>query len=82
MGYGYYMRTKSTIEIIRTELRKSRITRAQISRMTGIEPSVLCRIVSGEYEEITVQTADKLFAVFGYEVRKRKPREPKQPQEK
>ena len=66
------MKTQSTIEIIRSELGKNRISRAQISRMTGIQESVLSRILTGEYEHVTVQTADKLFAVFGYEIVRRK----------
>ena len=62
---------KTVLSIIVSELKKARVTRAEISRQTGITESNLCRILKGETKHITAQTVDALLNFFGYEIRKR-----------
>lgn len=63
---------KSTIEIIRECIKKQGLSRYEISKQTGVDQTVLYRIVRGG--DCMSNTADKLLKFFGYEIRKRKPR--------
>jgi predicted transcriptional regulator len=55
------------IEEIRKQIKKSPISRYQISKDTGIDEAALCRIMQGR--SCKVETADKLFKYFGLKVR-------------
>ncbi|MBN2457322.1 MAG: helix-turn-helix transcriptional regulator [Sedimentisphaerales bacterium] len=61
---------KSTIKIIRECIEKQGLSRYQISKRTGIDQTVLYRIVRGG--DCMISTADKLLKLFGYEVCKKK----------
>lgn len=63
---------KSTIEIIRECIEKKGLSRYEINKRTGIDQTVLYRIVRGG--DCMSDTADKLLKLFGYEVRKKKSR--------
>jgi plasmid maintenance system antidote protein VapI len=55
------------IEIIRKELRKSKISRHQIAKDTGVDEAALSRIYHEEMSCVA-DTADKLLKYFGYKV--------------
>ena len=57
------------IEKLRKEIKNSGKSRYQISKETGIEQAVLCRIMQGG--SCKVETADILLDYFGYEVKKK-----------
>ena len=61
---------KPTIEIIRDCIKKRGLSRYEISQKTGVSQTILYRIIRGG--DCMSDTADKLLALFGYEVRKRK----------
>ncbi|MHC4533536.1 MAG: helix-turn-helix domain-containing protein [Planctomycetota bacterium] len=61
---------KSTIEIIRDCIKNRSLSRYEISKRTGIDQTVLYRIVRGG--DCMSDTADKLLKLFGYEIRKKK----------
>ena len=61
---------KPTIEIIRECIEKQGLSRYEISKRTGIDQTVLYRIVRGG--DCMSKTADKLLKLFGYEIRKKK----------
>ena len=61
---------KPTIEIIRECIEKKGLSRYEISKRTGIDQTVLFRIVRGG--NCMSDTADKLLKLFGYEVKKKK----------
>ena len=55
-----------------SELKKTKYSRYQIAKITGIEPATLCRFVNGE-RTITLKNAEKLLTFFGYKsISKRK----------
>jgi hypothetical protein len=58
------------LEAITRAIEKSGKSRYQISKETGIDQAVLCRIVSGG--SCGTKTADKLCEYLGLEVRPRK----------
>jgi len=58
------------IEILRKEIRTCRESRYQISKDTGIDKAVLCRIMQGG--SCKVETADILFKYFALTITKGK----------
>jgi plasmid maintenance system antidote protein VapI len=58
------------IGIIKNELKKSKISRFQIARDTGVDEATLSRIYHGKMT-CKAETADKLLDYFGYEIKKR-----------
>ncbi len=65
------MKTQQTIlEIIRSEIRNGTETRYRISKSTGVEQAVLCKIMQGG--SCKVETADLLLKHFGYTITKGK----------
>ena len=59
------------IETIRKELKKSKVSRFQIARDTGVDEAALSRIYHGE-TGCNAETACKLLKYFGYKIIKRK----------
>jgi len=55
------------IEAIRKQIKKSRVSRYQISKDTGIDEATLCRIMQGG--SCKVETADELLKYFRLKVR-------------
>ena len=60
------------VEVIRREIKKSKKTRYQIARDTGICQSRLCRMMQGE--NINCEHAGALLEYFGYKLNKQKDR--------
>ena len=58
------------MNIIRAEIEKGKYSRYAISKATGIDQTALMRIVRGK--SCTAETADKLLAFFGYEVKRKR----------
>ena len=70
MGYIIIM---TILESITKAINKSGKTRYQISKETGIDEAVLCRIVSGG--SCSMKTADILCKYLGLELKPKKKRE-------
>ena len=58
------------VKIIRNEIKKSKKTRYQIAKDTGISQTRLCRLMQGE--NISCEYAGRLLEYFGYNLRKEK----------
>ena len=56
------------IETIRKEIAKSKKTRYQIMKETGVSEAQLCRLMKGR--TITCETADILLKYFSYRLKK------------
>ena len=54
------------IELIRKQIKSSGKRRAEISRETGVEEAVLCRIMKGG--SCKAETVDALLHYFGFEI--------------
>jgi len=60
---------------------QSGMTTNAIAKASGVPQPVLCRFLTGEQQNIRLDTADKLCAFFGVKLtatRKRKPKEKKE----
>jgi len=57
------------IETIAKAIEKSGISRYQISKDTGIDQAVLCRLMQHSKGCISIETADKLFCYLGLELK-------------
>lgn len=68
---AYNIPMKSTIETIRECIKKSNLSRYEISKQTGVSQTILYRIVRGG--DCMSETADKLLEFFNYELRKKQP---------
>ncbi|HIJ72226.1 MAG TPA: helix-turn-helix domain-containing protein [Planctomycetes bacterium] len=63
------------LEQIAVAIRKSGLSRYKISKDTGIDQSVLCKIVTGSgSSSCGIRTADKLCKYFGLELVAKKKR--------
>ena len=58
------------IELIRKQIRACGKSRYQISKDTGIEQAVLCRIMQGV--GCKIETAEVLLRYFGFEIVRKK----------
>jgi hypothetical protein len=58
------------IELLRKEIEQSEKTRYQISKDTGIDQAVLCRIMQGG--SCKAETIDILLEYLGYELKRKK----------
>lgn len=67
------MAKKTIAEQVRYLLIHGGKTRYRISKETGIDGAALCRIVQGG--DCTVNTAQKVFDLFGYEITRKKGRQ-------
>ena len=54
------------LEVLRKQVKKSRVSRYRIYKDTGIDQAALCRIMQGK--SCKVETADKLFKYFDLQV--------------
>jgi predicted XRE-type DNA-binding protein len=61
------MKTKTIIQIIRAEIRKSPFTQAEIGRYTGVEKATITRVMQGG--DCKTATADRLLKFFKYAVK-------------
>jgi len=57
---------KPILEIIKYEIRHGTETRYRISQVTGIEQSILCKIMQGG--SCKAETVDVLLKHFGYKI--------------
>jgi hypothetical protein len=57
------------IELIRKQIKMCGKSRYEISKDTGVEQAVLCRLMQGE--GCKVETADTLLKYFGFAIVKR-----------
>ena len=64
-----YIETMDMVEIIRDEIRKSKINRRQISLKSGVSQEQLCRLMQGK--TLTAETSGVLLDYFGYELKKK-----------
>ncbi len=55
-------------ETVRKEIAKSKKTRYQIAKETGVSEAQLCRFMQGR--GVTCETADVLLKYFGYTLKK------------
>jgi hypothetical protein len=60
------------IELLRKQIRSCGKKRAEISRETGVEEAVLCRIMQGG--SCKAETVEALLKYFGFEIRRKKRR--------
>jgi len=60
------------VEILRKAIEDSGERLCEVSRGTGIAQPILHRFVYGERDNLTIKTADKLLAYFGFELVQRK----------
>ena len=65
-----YIEMMDIAEIIRNEIRKSKINRRQISLKSGVSGEQLCRLMQGK--TLTAETSGVLLAYFGYELKKKR----------
>jgi hypothetical protein len=68
--YDRDMAKKTIIQLVRYLLEHGGMSRYRISKETGISEGRLCRILHGQ--SCTVETAEKILDLFGYELTKRK----------
>ena len=57
------------IELIRKQIRTCGVSRYEISKQTGVEQAVLCKIMQGG--NCRTETVDALLKYFGFEVVKK-----------
>jgi len=65
-----YTSDMKLIEILRKEIKTCRKSRYEISKTTGIDQAVLCRIIQGG--SCKAETADILLKYFGLTIAKKK----------
>jgi len=63
-------RTATIETALQKAIRKSELTGYQLARLSGVSDAVICRFMSGE-RSITVETASRLAAVLGLELREK-----------
>jgi len=57
------------VDVIRKEIGRSKKTRYQIAKESGVSEAQLCRLMQGK--TLTCETADILLKYFGYIVKKK-----------
>jgi plasmid maintenance system antidote protein VapI len=65
------MSRKTTVEILKDEIRDSGLSLCELSRRTDIVVPILSRFIKGE-RTLILATAQKLMDYFGLEITKRK----------
>ena len=58
------------VDVIRKEIGRSKKTRYQIAKESGVSEAQLCRLMQGK--TLTCETADILLKYFGYKLKKGK----------
>ena len=62
------VKQRTITEKARDAIEQCGMSRAEISRLTGVAPSMLSRFVSGE-RSLTLDSIDKIGAVLGWELK-------------
>jgi predicted XRE-type DNA-binding protein len=56
------------MKLIHNELRKTKVSRYQISKETGVPESILSKVFNNEAKDLNTKNAVKLLKYFGYKI--------------
>jgi predicted XRE-type DNA-binding protein len=56
------------MKLIHKELRKTKVSRYQISKETGVPESILSKVFNNEAKDLNTKNAVKLLKYFGYKI--------------